>query len=106
MKKTDYLLLLSIAFMLLILASCGKDGAVGTTGPIGPTASQGVAGTNGTNGVAGATGAVGVTGATGTANVIYSDWITPASYKKDTVFGTYNFYYDIAASKVTQAVLD
>jgi hypothetical protein len=106
MKKTDYLLLLSIAFMLLVLASCGKDGAVGPKGPIGPTGLQGAAGTNGTNGVAGAQGATGTTGATGTANVIYSDWITPSTYKKDTVFGTYNFYYDITASKVTQAILD
>ncbi len=106
MKKTDYLLLLSIAFMLLVMASCGKDGKVGpigATGATGPTGPQGVVGTNGTNGVAGA---IGATGATGTANVIYSDWITPLTYKKDTIFGTYNFYYDIAASKVTQAVLD
>ncbi|MDO3627812.1 collagen-like protein [Mucilaginibacter sp. BT774] len=103
MKKTDYLLLLSIAFMLLVMASCGKDGKIGPTGAIGatgPTGPQGVAGTNGTAGVAGAT------GATGTANVIYSDWITPTTYKKDTIFGTYNFYYDITASKVTQVILD
>src|SRR5689334_25019555 len=83
MKRTDYLLLLSIAFMLLVMASCGKDGAVGPTGATGATGPQGVAGTNGTNGSAGATGAVGATGATGTANVIYSDWITPSAYTKD-----------------------
>lgn len=86
-----------------MLASCGKDGKIGPTGATGPTGPQGSVGTAGTNG---ATGSVGATGATGTANVIYSDWITPPSYKKDTVFGTYNFYYDIAASKVTQAILD
>ena len=106
MKKTDYLLLLSIAFMLLVMASCGKDGKIGPTGAIGatgPTGPQGVAGTSGTNG---ATGAVGVTGATGTANVIYSDWVTPSSYTKDTIFSTYHFYADITASKITQAILD
>jgi hypothetical protein len=105
MEKTNYLLLLSIAFMLLT-ASCGKDGAVGPTGPIGPTGPQGTAGTAGTNGTNGATGAIGVTGATGTANVIYSDWVTPATYTKDTVFSTYHFYADIPASKITQAILD
>jgi hypothetical protein len=106
MKRTDYLLLLSIAFMLLVMASCGKDGAVGPTGATGATGPQGVAGTNGTNGSAGATGAVGATGATGTANVIYSDWITPSAYTKDTVFNTYHFYADIPASKITQSILD
>jgi hypothetical protein len=108
MKKTNYLLLLSITFMLMT-ASCGKDGAVGPagqTGPQGPAGIAGTAGTAGTSGAKGATGVTGVTGATGTANVIYSDWIKPVSYKKDTVFGTYNFYYDIAASKITQAILD
>jgi hypothetical protein len=108
MKKTNYLLLLSIAFMLLT-ASCGKDGAVGPTGPIGPTGPQGAAGTMGTagtNGTKGATGTIGATGATGTANVIYSDWVTPATYTKDTVFSTYHFYADIPASKITQAILD
>jgi len=103
MKKTDYLLLLSIAFMLLVMVSCGKDGAVG---PTGATGQQGIAGTNGTNGAAGPTGAIGATGATGTANVIYSDWITPSSYTKDTVFSTYHFYADIPASKITQSILD
>jgi hypothetical protein len=108
MKKTNYLLLLPIALMLLT-ASCGKDGAVGPTGPIGPTGPQGaagVSGTAGTNGTKGATGTIGATGATGTANVIYSDWVTPATYTKDTVFDAYHFYADIPASKITQAILD
>jgi len=106
MKKENYLLLLPIAFMLLVMTSCGKDGAVGPTGAsgvAGATGPQGVAGTNGTNGAAGATGA---TGATGTANVIYSDWITPSTYTKDTVFSTYHFFADIPASKITQSILD
>ncbi len=95
--------------MLFMLVSCRKDGAVGpagATGPTGPKGPTGTTGTNGTNGAKGATGAVGATGATGTANVIYSDWITPPSYKKDTVFDIYHLYADIPASKITQAVLD
>lgn len=42
----------------------------------------------------------------GTANVIYSDWVTPSTYTKNTVFGTVYFTADIPASKVTQAILD
>jgi hypothetical protein len=102
MRKSNYLLLLAIAFMLLS-ASCGKDGAVGPAGAQGTAGTAGINGTAGTNGVKGATGG---TGATGTANVIYSDWVTPATYTTTTVFGTDHFDTDIAASKITQAVLD
>jgi hypothetical protein len=77
------LFLLSL-FTLLLLSSCKK----GDTGP------------------AGATGAAGPTGATGSANVIYSAWFTPATYVKDTVFGTYGFIYDKATTDITQPVLD
>jgi hypothetical protein len=105
MKKTNYLLLLAIAFMLLS-ASCGKDGAVGPAGPQGSQGPAGTAGINGTAGTNGVKGSTGVTGATGTANVIYSDWVTPVTYTTSTVFGTYHFYADIAASKITQAILD
>ncbi|MGZ3777085.1 MAG: collagen-like triple helix repeat-containing protein [Mucilaginibacter sp.] len=94
MKKTNYLLLLAIAFMMLVASSCGKDGAVGPQGPKGAT------------GPTGSTGANGPTGATGTANVMYSDWFTPSSYTKTTVFGTVHFDADQAASKITQAILD
>lgn len=48
----------------------------------------------------------GAKGDPGTANVIYSDWVTPSTYTKTTIFGTINFTADIAASKVTQAILD
>jgi hypothetical protein len=99
MKKTNYLLLASITFMLFS-ASCGKDGSVGPQGPIGPTGPTGATGNNGSNG------ATGATGATGTANVIYSDWTTPSSYTQSTAFGTTHFYADIAATKITQSVLD
>ncbi len=103
MKKTNYLLLLAIAFMMLVASSCGKNGNPGPQGPIGPTGPTGATGTAGTAGTIGATGA---TGATGTANVIYSDWTTPSTYTKDTIFSTYHFYANIAATKITQAILD
>jgi hypothetical protein len=51
-------------------------------------------------------GATGPTGPTGNANVIYSAWFTPASYTKDTVFGTWGFYYDKTASDITAQMLD
>jgi len=48
----------------------------------------------------------GDTGPAGTANVSFSDWFTPASYKKDTVFGTYVFSYNQAAPAITSKLLD
>jgi hypothetical protein len=45
-------------------------------------------------------------GPPGTANVIYSDWITPTTYTKDTIFSTFHLFADIPASKITQAILD
>ncbi len=51
-------------------------------------------------------GDTGPAGATGTANVIYSDWFTPATYKKDTVFGTYGFSADKAVTALTQQIVD
>jgi hypothetical protein len=93
MKKINYLLMLS-AVVMLFVSSCGKNGAVGPQGPTGP------------NGATGPAGPTGSTGATGSANVIYSAWTTPASYTKDTIFSTYHFYANIAATKITQAILD
>lgn len=96
-------LLFTIMAVAIIFTSCGKDGAVGPAGPagaVGPVGPTGSAGTNGTNG------ATGATGATGTANVIYSNWYTPATYTQTTIFGTINFTADIPATKITQAILD
>jgi hypothetical protein len=42
----------------------------------------------------------------GTANVIYSDWFTPSSYVKTTVFSTSTFTFDVAEPKITQDILD
>ena len=99
MKTQRYLFLLSIICLSSLLVKCKK----GDDGPIGPAGAKGDIGAAGTNGDAGAKGA---TGATGTANVIYSDWITPATYTKTTVFGTTVFSYSIVASKITQDILD
>lgn len=51
-------------------------------------------------------GATGAQGPPGTANVMYTDWFTPATYTKDTVFGSWGFYHDISIPAITQAVLD
>jgi hypothetical protein len=48
----------------------------------------------------------GDTGPAGTANVLYSDWFTPASWVKDTVFNVYGFNYTQSASEITQNVID
>ena len=80
----------------VFLVSCQK----GDTGPAGP------AGPTGPAGAAGAAGATGAQGPAGTANVIYSQWFTPASYVKDTVFGLYGFSYTKATTDITQQVID
>lgn len=85
---------LAVALTLTVLiTSCKK----GDTGPAGPA---------GAAGSAGAAGPTGATGATGTANVIYSDWFTPATYIKDTVFGIWGFNYDKADAGITQKIID
>ncbi|MDN5284539.1 MAG: hypothetical protein JWR38_813 [Mucilaginibacter sp.] len=45
-------------------------------------------------------------GPAGTANVIYSDWITPTTYTQTTIFGTIHFSSIITAAKITQDILD
>lgn len=48
----------------------------------------------------------GDTGPAGTANVMFSDWFKPETYKKDTVFGIWGFNYTQDAPGITQNVLD
>ena len=48
----------------------------------------------------------GDTGPAGTANVIFSDWFKPDTYKKDTIFGIWGFNYIQDAPAITQNVLD
>ena len=86
MVRAAFLLLIPIFFMV----SCQK----GDTGPAGAV------------GATGAAGAAGPQGPAGSANVIYSDWFTPDAYVKDTVFGTWGFYYDSAVAAITQPILD
>lgn len=87
---------LVVLFFSMMVVSCKK----GDTGPAGATGATGAAGANG------AAGATGPQGPTGTANVIYSQWFTPASWIKDTVFDTYGFNYTKATTDITQPVLD
>jgi hypothetical protein len=51
-------------------------------------------------------GDTGPAGPPGTANVIYSEWFRPATYRKDTIFGIWGFNYDRADPKITQQLLD
>jgi hypothetical protein len=77
-------------FISVSIVSCQK-GDAGPAGPAGP---------------AGASGPTGATGAPGSANVVYSQWFTPATYVKDTIFGSYGFYYNKATTDITQKILD
>ena len=84
LAKSIFLLLL----VSLIITSCKK-------GDIGPQGPQGAAGTAGPQGPA------------GTANVIYSNWFTPSSYTKDTIYGVWGFSYTTTSEpKITQDILD
>src|SRR5262249_664790 len=48
----------------------------------------------------------GVNGQPGTANVQYSEWFTPATYQKDTVYSVWGFSYTKTVSGITQPILD
>ena len=51
-------------------------------------------------------GDTGVAGKDGAANVVYSEWFTPTTYIKDTVFGIWGFKFNKAAPDITQNMLD
>lgn len=83
-----------LSFLLpFFIVSCqkGNTGPAGATGPAGP---------------AGSAGANGPQGPAGSANVIYSQWFTPSTWIKDTIFGEYGFNYTKATTDITQQVLD
>ena len=87
-----------VAAFLVIAAACSKTGPAGATGPAGPA------------GPAGTTGAAGAAGPAGTANVIYSDWTTPA-FVADTqhngaVIDTVGSHYSWTAAKLTADILN
>jgi hypothetical protein len=90
-QKHPYRFPLFIIMVVLVSSACSKQGPTGATGPQGPT---------------GPAGPTGPKGDIGTANVLYSDWFTPPSYTKDTVFGIWGFNYDKAAAGITQTILD
>lgn len=97
--------------------SQGETGPAGATGPQGETGATGPQGQKGDTGATGAVGATGATGAVGpqgpagpqgeagTANVIYSDWFTPAfvDWQKIT---EKSYLYSIIETKVTQDIID
>jgi hypothetical protein len=51
-------------------------------------------------------GDTGPQGEPGTANVIYSPWFKPASYKRDTIYGVWGYNHNEVAPAITQHVLD
>jgi hypothetical protein len=103
MRKVNFL---SLCLSVVILAaSCTKEGPEGPVGPQGP---QGANGTNGANGSTGSTGATGQTGATGTANVIFSNWVsgTAMTWADTTVTAIPYKVSTWDAPTLTQSVLD
>jgi hypothetical protein len=107
------LLLLAITFIVINCTKEGPEGPVGANGPQGPAGANGTNGTNGTNGApgpAGPTGPQGPAGATGpagSANVIYSAWQTPASWRDTILEGATNYKVgNVTATSITSAILD
>jgi hypothetical protein len=82
--KKYVLMAVSIATILLLVASCKK-------GDIGPQGSQGPQGPQ---------------GPIGTANVMYSAWFTPTTYIKDTIFSSWGFSHTQPVPAITQSILD
>ncbi len=70
------------------------------------TACEGPAGQQGPQGPQGPEGPQGPKGDEGTANVIYSDWITPDSWTPAEFFGDSLRYFDIVESDLTQEIID
>ena len=91
--KRNIIIVFSSLLTLFSIVSCKK----GDTGPQGP---------GGPQGAAGAQGVQGSQGPTGTANVKYSAWFTANPWIKDTVFDIWEFNYNMAATDITQQVLD
>lgn len=48
----------------------------------------------------------GDTGPAGTANVLFSDWYTPTTYIKDTIFGIWNFTHNREVPELTSSIID
>lgn len=97
MERNFLGLVCTVAFSIIMISSCSKEG------PAGP------AGATGATGAAGPTGAAGAAGPAGTANVTYSAWLD-VGYAIDTII-TVNgvrdttYYTVIPAPKLTAAML-
>jgi hypothetical protein len=97
--KKRYLFLLLIANMLLIV-SCGKDGAIG---PKGDTGAQGA---QGANGATGAAGPAGPKGATGNANVkVFTKDISSSTWQVNGGSKGY-LYLTIPATVLTDDIIN
>ena len=72
----------SASWLLLCVALVAFGCAKGDTGPTGPK------------------------GATGSANVIYSDWYSPATWAAETLFGIAQRTYTMTATSLTQEIID
>jgi hypothetical protein len=83
MKKYVLLAVTAIA-SIFIVTSC-KKGDIGPQGLQGPQGPQ---------------------GPVGSPNVMYSNWFTPATYKKDTIFGSWGFSHTQPVAAITQPILD
>lgn len=101
MKKNLSGIACCMLVVMVLFTSCAKDGPAGATGPAGPA---GAAGPVGPAGVPGAP------GTTGTANVIYSAWFDVVyvadTFRNSGVLDTAGFYTNIAAPKITAAILN
>jgi len=84
--------------IMLILSLCiGLAMIAGCEGPQGPQGPQGEQGPQGDQGPQ---------GEEGTANVIYSDWMTPDSWEPAEVFGDSVRHGDLIADDLTQEIVD
>ncbi len=90
MKTVLKLSLFGLMISALLLTFCSTED--GTDGAVGPAGEQGISG---------------IDGADGNANVMSSDWYTPASYTLSSGLGSINLLeHNQAASEITQEILD
>jgi len=93
LKENNLLMLvLSLCIGLAMIVGCeGPEGPQGPAGPEGPEGPEGEQGPQGEE---------------GTANVIYSDWMTPDSWEPVEFFGDSVRYGDLIAPDLSQEIVD
>ena len=89
--------ILCIAFLSLVLLSCGKDGELGPGGPKGDTGAPGPRGQDGTSGQDGAPGTPGTDGAPGTPGAPANVW--SYLYANQQITSTSPFVYDTGSDQ-------